>query len=56
MFSGVQMTNDRVKWVNFDEALNSQLQTSGIINLDYKDIKSSLIMPVLNLNLILKKL
>ncbi|XP_051155221.1 uncharacterized protein LOC127277868 [Leptopilina boulardi] len=39
--AGVQM-NDRIKWVNFDEAFEGRLQSSAIINVDYKDINEFL--------------
>ncbi|XP_051167813.1 uncharacterized protein LOC127285718 [Leptopilina boulardi] len=40
--AGVQVTNARMKWVDFDEAFDNRLQTSAIINLDYKDINEFL--------------
>ncbi|XP_051165698.1 uncharacterized protein LOC127284345 [Leptopilina boulardi] len=40
--AGVQVTNSRMKWVDFDEAFDNRLQTSAIINLDYKDINEFL--------------
>ncbi|XP_043471972.1 uncharacterized protein LOC122504790 [Leptopilina heterotoma] len=36
--AGVQMENERLKWVNFDKAFDDRLQTSAIMNLSYKDI------------------
>ncbi|XP_051176794.1 uncharacterized protein LOC127291636 [Leptopilina boulardi] len=36
--AGMQVSNDRLKWVDFDKAFDNRLQTSAIINLDYKDV------------------
>lgn len=40
--AGVQVPNDRMKWVDFEKAFEGRLQTSAIINLDYKDINEFL--------------
>ncbi|XP_043468340.1 uncharacterized protein LOC122502385 [Leptopilina heterotoma] len=40
--AGVQVSNDRMKWVDIEAAFHERLQTSAIINLDYKDINEFL--------------
>ncbi|XP_043485181.1 uncharacterized protein LOC122513018 [Leptopilina heterotoma] len=40
--AGVQVSNDRVKWVDIEAAFDERLQTSAIINSDYKDINEFL--------------
>ncbi|XP_043477531.1 uncharacterized protein LOC122508319 [Leptopilina heterotoma] len=40
--AGVQVSNDRMKWVDFEEAFEGRLQNSAVMNLDYKDINEFL--------------
>lgn len=40
--AGLQMSNERMKWVDFEDAFEERLQTSAIMNLDYKDINEFL--------------
>ncbi|XP_051159144.1 uncharacterized protein LOC127280280 [Leptopilina boulardi] len=40
--AGVQVANERMTWVDFDEAFDGRLQTSAVMNLDYMDINEFL--------------
>ncbi|XP_043478219.1 uncharacterized protein LOC122508763 [Leptopilina heterotoma] len=40
--AGVQMENERLKWVDFDKAFDGRLQTSAILNIDYIDVNEFL--------------
>ncbi|XP_043479037.1 uncharacterized protein LOC122509227 [Leptopilina heterotoma] len=40
--AGVQVVNEGMKWVDFEEAFEGRLQNSAVMNLDYKDINEFL--------------
>ncbi|XP_043482540.1 uncharacterized protein LOC122511404 [Leptopilina heterotoma] len=40
--AGVEVVNEGIKWVDFEEAFEGRLQNSAVMNLDYKDINEFL--------------